>query len=235
MRQKENPVKIQKGFSIAPVDPDAKLAKQKEQLRGAAEMYETYFLNHMVKSMRSTVDRESGINKPNFAEKIFSEQLDGKYVDGWAKKGGIGLADMIFEQINQRIESARHRPGGPSGPLPLPQPEVKGAIPLEPATGDSIRMKALPAEGKSAEYRFEVMGQGESTANAPIAGKVLETRSMEEGWKSVRLDHGQGLTSELTFPGTSAELRAGTEVQVGQKLGNLDSRRPALAWKLEWS
>lgn len=77
-------------------------AKQDDEtrLREAAQMYEEQFLGEMVKAMRRTIP-ESDFMKPSSAEKIFREQLDQQYVEAWADKGGIGLADLIVDQIKE--------------------------------------------------------------------------------------------------------------------------------------
>lgn len=228
-----NSVKIQNGISLTPPSPEAKAAQLDGQLRDASKMYETYFLNQMVKAMRSTTGGEEGVIKKNFAEQIFTEQLDQQYVDGWANKGGVGLADMIYSQISEKFQQGRGT-GLSKGVLPIaPQKNPVGA-----PSAESIQMKTIPA-GPEAKmhYRFEVpqsSGAG-FEALSPMAGKVLDSKSMEDGWNMVRLDHGQGVVSELTFPGQRAQFDTGTEVQSSQKLGTLDPGRPVLAWKLDWT
>ncbi|NJL26086.1 MAG: hypothetical protein HC902_13580 [Calothrix sp. SM1_5_4] len=50
-------MKIQSGFSLQPPTAEARAEKQDQQLRDAAKMYETHFLNQMVKAMRLTTGR----------------------------------------------------------------------------------------------------------------------------------------------------------------------------------
>ncbi|MGE0527351.1 MAG: rod-binding protein [Bdellovibrionales bacterium] len=229
-------MKIQNGFSLKPTSPEAQAAMQDQRLRQAAKMYENHFLNEMVKSMRKTVDREGGMIKPSFAENIFTEQLDQQYVQGWTDRGGVGLADVIYNQIRERYDSATKKDfGHPPGPLPIaPRQEAHGL-----QSPDSLRMKVLPS-GPDAKlnYRFEVpdpSGAGYE-AQAPWSGTLMESPlRLADGWNVVRLDHGRGLTSEVTFPGAVAEFGAGETVEAGRKLGRLDSQRPVLAWKLDWT
>ena len=227
-------MKIQSSTLPIQQSPEEKAAKVDGQLRDASQMYENYFLNEMVKAMRSTVPRDGGMMKPSFAEKIFEQQLDQQYVDGWAKKGGIGLADMIHQQISDKyMASAKKGSFNLKGALPVAPKKEGIAVPA-----DSLRMKAIPPgpQGKL-EYRFEVPNPSGTPfdAQAPYAGKVLESKTLGEGWRSVKLDHGQGVTSELTFPGTGPEMGSGLEVEAGQKLGTIDPGLPILAWKLDWA
>jgi Rod binding domain-containing protein len=228
-------MKIQNGISLVPPTPEAKAEKTDQALRDASEMYEGYFLNQMVRAMRATVPKEDGMIKPNFAEKIFSDQLDSQYVENWSKKGGVGLADMIYSQISERYQASTGKKNFlPHGSMPIaPRREMHGV----PST-DSIRMKAIPQDsGKGAQYRFEIPNPSgaEFEAQAPLSGKVVEQKTLPEGWNLVRLDHGQGVTSELTFPGHSPAIGTGTHVQTGQGLGKIDLARPVLAWKLDWT
>lgn len=229
-------MKIQNGYSLKPQDQAEVAEKRDLQLRNAAKMYETHFLNEMVKAMRKTVPREDGVIKHNFAEQIFTEQLDGQYVEGWSNKGGVGLADMIYSQLKDRFGGGEGRKVPMRGMLPI----APGKEPFGVKSTESIQMKSIPpSQGAQLEYRFQVQDAvadgGQTEARAPMDGKMVESYKLDDGWNLVKLDHGQGLTSELTFPGTVTESAAGTEVEAGLKLGYLDPRRPVLAWKLDWT
>jgi flagellar protein FlgJ len=231
-------VKIQNGFSLKPATPEAKAAQQDAALRDAAKMYENHFLNEMVKAMRSTVKQEDGLIKHNMGEKIFAEQLDQKYVDNWSQKGGVGLADMIYAQIKEKYFGAdsKHIQGLKQMMPIAPKHEMHGI----PAV-DSIQMKAIPQAPGSSKlgYRFEVPSPTGSPfeVRAPMPGKIAGVEKLDQGWSSVKLDHGGGLRSELTFPGaldqTVTEEAVGRDFEAGQRLGILDSRQPALAWNLD--
>ncbi len=228
-------MKIQQGISLKPLSKDAKAASQEAHLKDAAQMYENHFLNQMVKAMRSTVGQEDGLVKKNMAEKIFSEQLDQQYVEGWAKKGGVGLADMIYTQIKEKYYGSTDKQiRGLNHMLPIsPKKEPHGL-----SSPDSIKMKMIPpANGAKLGYRFEVENpsSGGFEVQAPMPGKVSQIDRLDHGWNTLKLDHGQGLTSELTFPGQMTELGLDSEVETGQRLGVLDSSRPALAWNLDWT
>ncbi|MBX3021062.1 MAG: rod-binding protein [Bdellovibrionales bacterium] len=228
-------MKIQNGFSLKPPTIEERNAQRETQLREAAKMYETHFLNEMVKSMRKTVGGEDGLIKKNMAEKIFSEQLDGQYVDNWAAKGGVGLADMIYNQIAERyLQGTKNNLPKQPGVMPI-APKQERSQGIQPT--DSIQMKMIPpSAGHKLEYRFEVPdASGGFEAQAPLAGQVVESARLGENWSVVKLDHGRGLTSELTFPGRLTPIDAGTAVGAGHRLGMLDPERPVLAWKLDWT
>ncbi len=229
-------MKIQNGISLVPPTAEERLAKQDEALKQASKMYEKHFLNEMVKAMRSTVGQEDGLIKKNMAEKIFAEQLDQKYVDGWSDKGGVGLADLIYTQVKEKYFANKQQ-----GMKTLPH-----ALPIAPkrdlnglGSPESIQMKMIPPPvgGGGLSYRFEVPNSlaGDFEVQTPMPGKLTEIKNLDQGWSTVRLDHGQGMISELTFPGQVTNTGIGNAMEAGQKLGILDSKRPVVAWNLDWT
>jgi peptidoglycan hydrolase FlgJ len=229
-------VKIQSGISLKPLTGEAKAAKQDAALKDAAKMYENHFLNEMVKAMRSTVGQEEGLIKRNFGEKLFTDQLDQQYVEGWSAKGGVGLADMIYSQIKDKYFGSQKKDiQGLKHVLPIAPKQNPQGI----GSPDSIQFKAIPPTpgvGKMG-YRFEVPSptSGDFEVRAPMAAKISSVNRLDQSWNSLSLDHGEGLTSELTFPGQVTDLGVGTKVEAGQRLGFLDSSRAALAWNLDWN
>ena len=105
-----------------PVQKDFKAQKQNEdaQFKKASKLYEQQFLREMVKAMRQTV-KPAGLVKQNFAEKMFTEQLDGEYVQGWSDRGGVGMAEMIYSQLKERFGTQQMMAIPPSGPIPIQQ------------------------------------------------------------------------------------------------------------------
>ena len=223
-------MKVQNGFSLKKPTAEARTEQREKQLREAAKMYENHFLGEMMKAMRSTVHHEDGFIKKGYGEKIFAEQLDQKYVDGWAEKGGVGLADLIYSQIKERyLGTAKKDFGHPTGALPITPPKNPQGLKMP----EAVKMKPLPPSAEnSLEYRFEVP-RGEHNAQAPLPGKVASL-DRRDGWSSIGLDHGRGVTSEVNFPGDLAQIAVGDDVAAGATLGKVDPASPVVAWKLDW-
>ena len=75
----------------------------------AAKMFENQFIRQMITEMRKTTSGDSLIEE-NMGERIFKGQLDDKYADQWVENGGIGLANIIYDQLEQRYGAKKVQP-----------------------------------------------------------------------------------------------------------------------------
>ena len=73
----------------------------KDRLQKACSDFESIFINHMLKSMRATVD-ESGLIENSNASQIIKSMFDENLAKGIAKGGGVGLAKILFEYLKDK-------------------------------------------------------------------------------------------------------------------------------------
>ncbi|MGE0763555.1 MAG: rod-binding protein [Bdellovibrionales bacterium] len=212
-------------------DPAEKAAKQDGQLREAAKMYEQHFIREMVKAMRQA-SPEGGLMEPSFGEKIYREQLDNQYVDAWSGRGGVGLADMIYNHVRERYFPGAQNMAAPKGPLPLKQEggAQKGDWQAKPLPLNN----GTPAK-KDLSLRFEGenLSPEQRVVQAPWAGKVSQAFNTENGLSLVEIEHDQGLVSRLVFAGAVDGRLNGQQVQAGAKLGQVQGSAPWLQWQME--
>ena len=84
---------------------EAAIAKEDDkQLRAACAEFESYFLYVMLKEMRKTVNKSNDVLYSK-TEELFQSLLDEEYGKSLSKAGGIGLADMMYRQMRQQVES----------------------------------------------------------------------------------------------------------------------------------
>lgn len=76
------------------------------KLRGACQEMESLFINHLLKEMRATVDK-SGFISGGYAEEIFTSMLDAELSKEAACRGGIGLADILYNQLKNQMNNDR--------------------------------------------------------------------------------------------------------------------------------
>ena len=73
--------------------------KSDPDLEDASRQFESLLLNFMIREMRATVP-ESALFPPSMAQEIFTGMMDEQIAGKMAQNGGIGIARMIFDQLN---------------------------------------------------------------------------------------------------------------------------------------
>ena len=71
------------------------------KLRSACQGMEALFINYLLAQMRSTVDK-SGFMSGGQAEEIFTSMLDTELSQEASSRGGIGLADILYNQLSRQ-------------------------------------------------------------------------------------------------------------------------------------
>ena len=232
---------------------------QDQKLKEVAQLYEKQFLREMVKSMRSTV-HESGFIKSNQAEQIFKEQLDHEYVEKWGQKGGIGLADMIYNQLLDKYGEALgiRRLDHPKGPIQFSekdkiilkdsQKQVRANNPIIPLSqnennktaAEVFSSAANEAKSNKMDSRFEFQslnGFQNREVTSPWPGEIKKMYSLDVENHFMEIFHKDlGFSSELHFKGINSlqsnGLKEGDPVLAGQRLGLLSPEARRLFWNI---
>ena len=79
--------------SAAPEDP---------KLREATRQWEAFFVGHLLKQMRKTTgetDNKDNPFAPSEGEKTFRDMLDDETAQNLSKTRGLGLADLLYDQM----------------------------------------------------------------------------------------------------------------------------------------
>jgi flagellar protein FlgJ len=76
-------------------------AAHERELQRAAQGMEKIFLHRLIRQMRKTVPKSEMDN--NQAHKIYQGMLDEEYAKIWSERGGIGLSDIIVQQLGRNI------------------------------------------------------------------------------------------------------------------------------------
>jgi flagellar protein FlgJ len=85
------------------VDP-----RQIAQLRKVSQDFESVFLSYMMKVGRDTTSKGSFWGHTQ-GEEIFTEMRDDELAKNMAKAGGIGLADLLVEQLTRTLQEQARR------------------------------------------------------------------------------------------------------------------------------
>jgi flagellar protein FlgJ len=75
--------------------------RDRARLRETAREFEAIMLELVVKEMRKNVP-ESPIFGQNTGREIFNEMLDGEYVRLMTERDGLGIADLLVSQFEEK-------------------------------------------------------------------------------------------------------------------------------------
>ncbi len=78
------------------------------KLKEACQEFESYFINYIFKQMQNSVysiNNGEGLIRRSQGEEIFTEMLNEEYSKRATKQGGIGLADMMYKQLSQNLNT----------------------------------------------------------------------------------------------------------------------------------
>lgn len=114
----------------------AKVNGGRESVRAAAEQFESYFLQMMLRSMRQTLSQDGLFDSQE--TKAFTDMFDQQMAQTISKSQGIGLADMLEAQIKQSMETN-------PGIQPQPRPYD---FPMMPAAATTKEMAAVEKADK---------------------------------------------------------------------------------------
>ncbi len=198
-----------------------------KQFRDVAQMYEKQFLREMMKSMRSTVS-ESEFLPASQGEKIFKEQLDQEYVEKWGDRGGIGIADMIYDQLVEKY--------GDKFGLKKDHIQTHGPLPLNAQS----EFKALPIQNNRRDYPLTLQFQRDAEKSSglltelksPWAGKLANKIKLSTEESLLEIFHDQGAKSQFVFRGEPSSIKVGQSLEQGQTLGLLSPDAKSFFWSL---
>ncbi len=72
--------------------------KDLPKLKEASQEFEAFFINTLFKEMRKTI-QEGGLTEKSQATTTFEDMLDEEMSKTISKSGGLGLADMIYNNM----------------------------------------------------------------------------------------------------------------------------------------
>ena len=89
--------------SMMPSKPQAKDANSDpEAMKAACKDFESLFVNIMMKEMRDTVPQNE-IFGGGAAEKLYTSMLDAEVAKHVSKHRGIGLANLLYDQMSHKF------------------------------------------------------------------------------------------------------------------------------------
>lgn len=170
-------------------------AKEK-QLKKACTDFEAVFIGRLWQEMKATVPKD-GYLKSRQGE-MYSSMFDHAFAEKMAENGGIGLADMLYNQLKKKLKnvSGQNLPGGTEikpldpEPTPIPLKRQQAAQPVQPAAAapqaaERIVAAALADAAASGPAKDETTAQVEGLAKRIEAGQTrkIDWPSQSTGWR----------------------------------------------------
>jgi flagellar protein FlgJ len=188
-----------------------------------AKLYEKQFLREMVKAMRGSSDM--GYIKPGMGEKIYREELDNQYVEAWGDQGGVGMQNIIYDQMMERyFDNA---------------PGMKGLRPpggIKLTDKDVSRVVAMPTQQKAQmPLKIELQKNVDGTpthVQLPFDAKFISQNKMLDGKTAVTLEHSGGFRSTFIFDGVFLSPEKNSELKQGTSLATLSPEIKSFFWNL---
>ncbi|MGE4423196.1 MAG: rod-binding protein [Pseudodesulfovibrio sp.] len=151
--------------NLSGADPD-KLSK----LKKACQNFEAVFIGKLWEQMKQSVPKEGYLHSKQ--EDSYMSMFDRDFSEKMAQAGGIGLADMIYAQLSQKLKQAS-------------QETLSGGVEINPIKEEGIALKrgAQPiALNRQQGMTLEDWG-GDAVVNdskgaAPLAASAEETQAM---------------------------------------------------------
>ncbi len=102
-----------------------------QKLREACEGFESVFIQKLWEQMRKNVPKEGYLHSKD--EETYQSMFDQEFAKKMASAGGIGLADMLYEQLNQKLGDRSRTTGAARTGLVVPDSASDSAKKLNTA------------------------------------------------------------------------------------------------------
>lgn len=167
----------------------------KESVRAAAQQFESYFLQMMLRSMRQTLAQDGPLDSQE--TRMFSDMFDQQVAQSVAKTKGLGLADMLVEQLQYSLAT---NPVAKVAPRPYDLPPVTAD---DSALPPLQQPEAVPAAGPLTPQNFVDRlwpHAVDAAAELGVSPHVLLAQAaLETGWGKRELRTADGANSYNLF------------------------------------
>lgn len=173
------------GAAPAQAPDSASQARQAAKLKQASRMFESYFLQQLMKEMRKTVSK-GGLISGGKGEEMFNDLMDQAQSDRATAVRSMGIADLIERQMTRdKVKS----PGAERMKLPANQAEQGQNLPntgaLRPPSYFSSgyqRRSSASVAGAAGDLIMPVSGEVTSTFGSrvhPVSGELREHQGVD--------------------------------------------------------
>lgn len=174
----------------------AKQGDSKEALRATAQQFESYFLQMMLRTMRQTLSQDGPFDSQE--TKMFSDMFDQQVAQSISQSKGLGLADMLVEQMQASLEAKQGIKIEPR-PYDLPpvaQPSAAAVSGADASAGEAGDEAMTPRSFVDKLWPHAVDAAAELGVSPHV---LLAQAALETGWGKHVLKAADGTASHNLF------------------------------------
>lgn len=161
----------------------------RESVRAAAEQFESFFLQMMLRNMRQTLSQDGPFDSQE--TKTFSDMFDQQVAQSISKSKGVGLADMLEAQMKLSLET---KPGIRIQPRPYDLPSVAAPAAVSGAIETQKDAPLTPRNFVNKLWPHAV----DAAADLGVSPHVLLAQAaLESGWGKHELRGAEGNSHNL--------------------------------------
>lgn len=172
----------------------AKQDNGKEALRATAQQFESYFLQMMLRTMRQTLSQDGPFDSQE--TKMFSDMFDQQVAQSISQSKGLGLADMLVEQMQASLEAKQGIKIEPR-PYDLP-PVIRQTAPDVPGMATDTQADE-PLSSRNFVDRLWPHAVDAAAELGVSPHVLLAQAALETGWGKRELRTGDGGSSYNLF------------------------------------
>ncbi|WP_419787604.1 rod-binding protein [Pseudodesulfovibrio sp.] len=167
-----------------------------KKLHDACEKFEAVFISKLWQEMRKTVPKEGMMHGKQ--EEQYLSMFDRDFAEKMSASGGIGLADLIYDQLSEKLKNTSRSTlegGVPIKPLhedpialqlgrePISLPQKQESLTLEDWGGHSGTdlSEAVPSSPESGSSASQAMSDVEVKAQLETLVRHLEAERIKSG------------------------------------------------------
>lgn len=169
----------------------------REGIKAAAQQFETYFLQMMLRSMRETLSQDGLFDSQE--TRSFTEMFDQQLSQTVAQGKGIGLADVLIAQIERSLPKPAGQTAFEVRPVNYDLPPIgKVSSPDNSATLDGLQKNAPAGSNVFVQQMWSYATDAAKKLGVPTQS-VLAQAALESGWGKKTLKAESGADSYNLF------------------------------------
>ncbi len=188
--------------------------QKNRRLRDACEGFESIFIQKMWQQMRATLPKEGLLKSRD--EAYWQDMYDQELAKSMTSAGGIGLADMMFEQLSRNLVSASRTTA--SATAPRRTAFTADAAPLLPPSPEQPEATEKPTPGRGTSVTASIY-----EGSAPQEGLVPQ--ATQEAQQKAAQAAAQSAPAPAAVTAPPAAPAAQTPPEVEQALAVLRSQQ----------